>query len=228
MSRYIPRIYCEKIGHDIPDRWHNHLLNVLKCHVGDNVFLFNMNDGEWLCEITEITKRKICISKRECTRQYQKPYKLCLGFCLIKLDKVKFIIEKCTELGVTDFYPLISSYTQVHDIPISKLHLIAIQAVEQSELLYIPSIFPTQKLDSFVENLNPNVIWYGGIERLDHVNEIKPNNELGLIIGPEGGFSPEEKLLLQKKVNLLKLSNNILRSETACIAGSALLSNSIS
>lgn len=223
MPRHIPRIYCPDLnnnGFAVPDYQQNHMINVLRMREGDQFLAFNENNGEWLSKIKEITKSAIICEALCQTRKYEPSRRLALGICQIKPENMKFAIEKCTELGATDFYFLTSSYTNYHS-NIPKLQRIAVLAAEQSERLDVPQIHEEISLNEFLKNLPHEFTWFSAIER----NETKSLRRIesfregaGFIVGPEGGFSEAEKLLLSNHTIPIRLSNNILRTETACIA----------
>ena len=130
MSRHIPRIYYNNKDNIVnnkelilPNRWENHLINIFRVKVYDKVIIYNEEYGEWLCIITSINRNKVLVQCNTLLRQYKNNINASLAFCLIKYDNIKLIIEKCTEFGITDFYPLISSYTQFNKINIDKLKI---------------------------------------------------------------------------------------------------------
>jgi 16S rRNA (uracil1498-N3)-methyltransferase len=183
---------------------------------------FNEEVGEWLCTVVSVEKGKLLAKRLELLRAISlEREKLALAFCVIKPDKTKFLMEKCTELGVTDFYPLISRYTN-YNVNLSKSKLIVTGAAEQSERLDIPHIHSETKFENFVNDLPLNFNWISAVERQISKSildiEIVPHMNYGFIIGPEGGFSQTEIELLLEKTIQVTLSNNILRSETAAIS----------
>ena len=231
MSKHIPRIYFNYNNNEyissnseliLPDRCNNHLINVFRMKIYDEVIIYNKEYGEWLCSITEINRNKILVQCNKLLRKYQNNISASLAFCIIKYDNVKLIIEKCTELGITDFYPLISDYTQYSKLNIDKLNLISIQASEQSERLDVPIIHNIFNINEFINNLPINVKWYSAIERINNTSNIDVKTNIGFIIGPEGGFSEREKKLLINKTEQISLSKNVLRAETACISCASL------
>lgn len=229
VSKHIPRIYYNNndyininIELILPNRCNNHLINVFRMKICDEVIIYNREYGEWLCNIIEISKNTIKVKCNKLLRKYVNSISASLAFCIIKYDNVKLIIEKCTELGITDFYPLISDYTQYNKLNIDKLNVIAIQASEQSERLDVPNIHNVCNINEFINNLPNNINWYSAIERANNTSNIDVNTNIGFIIGPEGGFSEREKQLLASKTEQISLSKNVLRAETACISCASL------
>ena len=224
MSKHIPRIYCPDLTEeyfDIPQFQLTHLFSVFRLKQGDKFIAFNKQSGEWDCVISELNKKKAIGKREKFIRHFDIIIpKLALAFCLIKKDNLRFIIEKGTELGVSDFYPLISDYSN-NIFDQEKLLYTAISATEQSERLDIPQIHKTQYINSFLENLPNQFYWFSAIERQNNITSLDKANikdrNCGFIIGPEGGFSDNEKKLLTKNTIPICLSNNILRAETAAL-----------
>ncbi|MDR0630906.1 MAG: 16S rRNA (uracil(1498)-N(3))-methyltransferase [Holosporales bacterium] len=227
MPKHIPRLYIkdlnEEISFEIVGNQMFKLVAVLRIKSDDKILCFNETQGEWLCSICEIKKSKIIAKKIEFIKTFKEHHKLCFAFCPIKPDRQKIMIEKTTELGVTNFYPVISEYSNAI-INIHKWKDIAISAVEQSERLDVPEFREKISFATFMQNL-PDVHWLSAIERqndaISPVN-LKPDiKDIGFIIGPEGGFSKAEKEWLQNKTTPVFISKNVLRSETAgivCVA----------
>lgn len=224
MSKHIPRIYCSNLDEeyfDIPQFQIIHLTSVLRLKIGDNFIAFNERSGEWYCKISELNKRKVIGRREKLLRSFnESKLKLALAFCIIKKDNLRFIIEKGAELGVNDFYPLSSKYSS-NIFDNEKLNYTAILATEQSERLDIPEIHKIQNIDIFLKNLPNEFKWFSAIERQNNLVSLDDANikgvNSGFIIGPEGGFSNDEKELLMRNTMPVCLSNNILRAETAAL-----------
>ena len=223
MARHIPRLHCPNLSEsfEIEGSQAIHLVSVLRLKENDEFFAFNQNDGEWLFVISKIKKQIITVNRVKLIREFQQGPKLALAFCLIKQDNSKLIIEKSTELGVTDFYPLVSQYSN-SSVNVSKFEAIARGAAEQSERLDIPVIHDIMQLDDFINNLPDDVLWISAVERQGTIKSLidmdLQNKNCGFIIGPEGGFSEDEKKLLLEKTRSVTISKNILRAETAAIS----------
>jgi 16S rRNA (uracil1498-N3)-methyltransferase len=222
LARHIPRVYIDTLATDIFEiscNQFNHLFSVFRLSVNQNFIAFNKTEGEWLCAVCEISKKTAIAKKLKLLRSYEKSYELYLAFCVIKNTNTKLIIEKGTELGVSQFFLLNSQYVNNHNIEIDKLNSIATTAAEQSERLDIPAINPIVEIVNFLCNLPEDAEWYSCIEReSSNVNYDMKNKSCGFIIGPEGGFSETERDLLKSKTKQLSLSKRVLRSETAAIS----------
>lgn len=224
MSKHIPRIYCPDLTEeyfDIPQFQVIHLFSVFRLKPGDNFIAFNEKSGEWNCKVFELSKKKAIGKREKLKRKFnENRIKLALAFCIIKKDNVRFVIEKGAELGVSDFYPLISDYSN-NTFDEEKIKYTIISATEQCERIDIPQIHKVQNIDIFLRNLPQNLKWFSAIERQNNAISLDKTNIKGLnsgfIIGPEGGFSEKEKEILVKNTTAVCLSNNILRSETAAL-----------
>ena len=221
--RHVVRIFCEKVDTEFVLNEVNRIQNVMRLKVGNEFLAFNEIDGEWICKIIRIDKNFVYCKRKTLNHQVQNTEPRALAFCLIKIDAMKLIIEKCTELGITNFYPIVSKYTQISNTNIDKLKSIALHAVEQSEQFYIPKIHQIMYFSDFIRNLPVEFTWATAMERFDQ--NILEDNITGFIIGPEGGFAPDERKLLLEKTHSVSFSNYILRSETACIVAAAKLTS---
>lgn len=222
--KHIPRIYVKSplsvsAVAVIKDDSLYHLTNVLRISNGDKVKLFNEQCGEWLatCVI-----KKNCI-ECECIHQTIQPYNersLCLVFSIISNHKMHFILEKCTELGVTTFIPIITEYTQCKNFNMQKAETIVTNAVEQCGRLSIPNIMPAVKLRTLLEqwDAHETMLVCDLCDRSCSIDLICSASTF--LIGPEGGFSNEERALFEKYdfITCIKISDNILRSETAAVS----------
>ena len=200
----------------------HYLKNVMRCKNGDIITIFDGETGEWSAELnltpndnawlTPIAKQK--------NQTDEENLDLWLLFCLIKKSRSDFIIEKAVELGVSNIFPVLSSRSQVKDFNISRARSIAIEAAEQCGRLTIPQISDVNSLKNVLQGWpkDRNLVW-GDID-----NEISDlsllNNSGALLVGPEGGFSNEDKEILNfyQMCKPIKLGNRVLRSETAAIS----------
>lgn len=132
-------------------------------------------------------------------------------------SRIEFIIEKATELGVNSIYPLICEYTQYPKFDLVRSEKKAISALKQSERSFLPKIYNPIKfteLNNLIRNFDLSLI-----ADIDGINEIiNSQKNIALFVGPEGGFSNNEKEFLFKHCKKIKLSNSVLRTETACIS----------
>jgi len=201
----------------------HYLINVMRVKVGSIILVFNGFEGEYKVEI--INKKNNIISCKVIEKvrvQYYEP-ELNLIFSLVKKDRIFNIIEKCTELGVTCFHPIVTERTQNFNYSFKKFGAYAIEASEQTRRLTIPKINPVQNLSSLLNNWNRKKIILlcnenDGIPIMKIRNKI--SKPVSILIGPEGGFSGDEleSFLNFDFISSISLGPRILRSDTAAIS----------
>ncbi len=198
----------------------HYLTKVMRVKEKEVFSLFN-NEGEWEAKILGISKSIVEFKTTKQLRQKENIKELWLAFSPIKSNYQNFMIQKATELGVTKFLPIIFDRTIVRKINKKRLEKIVIEASEQSNRIYVPSIKSPQNLDSFLKKEIMNLIFTDLNSDNIKVDKSKLTNKpVCIIIGPEGDFSEAErdKILSFKGVQSVKINENILRSETAVIS----------
>ena len=197
----------------------HYLVKVMRVNVGENFSLFN-ESGEWEAKITKIIKGVVEFSIRKKIRSNINEKEIWLAFAPIKLNYLNLMIQKATELGVTRFIPILTERTIVRKINEKRINKIIVEASEQSNRLKVPQLEEIVKLDDFLKfNQKTNII-FGDLNTNNNKLNIKSNEPLCILIGPEGDFTTQEreKILKLKNIIPLKINENILRSETAAIS----------
>jgi 16S rRNA (uracil1498-N3)-methyltransferase len=135
---------------------------------------------------------------------------------LIKKDKFEWVLEKCTELGVSKFVPIISERSEKKDLNIERMRKIIKEASEQSERGFMPEICEPIELEEALADIEYKAIaLHLSGESFDDEN-LKIFSKLGLFVGPEGGWGEKDiKLFKNKNVPLVTLGTQVLRAETA-------------
>lgn len=198
----------------------HHLLNILRVKRGDKLCLFNESDGEWLAEIMSIKGKTITCDVQKKIRELEEESGIKIAFAPIKQDRLRFLIEKATEIGVDAFIPVTTNRSIVRDVNIHKTHSYITNAVEQSERITVPEITKAYDLKKFLKDYSKDtIIFCNECEQSRHISQIGQKNKYIILVGPEGGFTEEERNLLTSKTNVIsvRLIKNILRSETAAI-----------
>ena len=190
--------------------------------------LFN-SSGEWEAQILNITKSIVEFNVTKQLRHKENTKDLWLAFSPIKSNYFNFMIQKATELGVTKFLPVVFERTIIRKINKERLEKVIIEAAEQSNRITVPSIEDPQKLKSFLNN-DMDLI-FTDLNTTNTKIDIKKltTKPTCVIIGPEGDFSEEEReeILKFNGVQSVKVSENILRSETAVISALAIINYAI-
>ena len=200
----------------------HYIIKVMRIKQNENFNIFN-SFGEWFAKIIKISKGIVEFKIIKQLRIKESPREVWLAFSPIKSNYFNFMIQKATELGVTKLIPIVFERTIVRKINKERLSKIAIEAGEQSNRIYIPDIENLVKFEKFISTYKDKInLIFTDIntnqKKID-LNKLK-NKPLCIIVGPEGDFSESErqKILGFTGVQSLKLSENILRSETAVIS----------
>lgn len=200
---------------------HSHYLtHVMRLKPGQQLEVFNGKDGGWTAEYTGgKTPGLVLLSQR---RPQPDPLPVChLYFSLFK--RWDWAVEKSTEMGVTHLHPILSRYSTPRTLNVSRCQRIIQEACEQSGRYALPLLMPLQ---SFAQALQDSPPGFVGDTRLwNTVDGVKLGQRAALWIGPEGGWSSEERAAFhqQDRVLPLRFSPLCLRSETAVVAGLALM-----
>ena len=226
----LPRLYTyqpltQNSSIELPAPQAHYLKQVLRLNLADNVLLFNGRDGEWWGNITALEKSSAIIQLTQLTRDQQPEPDIWLCFAPTKNSRVEFISQKATELGVAALQPILTQRTIVTKAREDKMLAQAIEAAEQCERLTVPKIRPIQKLPQLLAQWGDRHIMLCDEsgqgapvqEALDSSLKDKP---WAIFIGPEGGFTGEEFVLLRNQpyVTSVGLGPRILRADTAALA----------
>ena len=203
------------------DKGQSHYLSkVMRVKENEVFSLFN-KEGEWEAKVLGIFKNIVEFKIIKQLRQKEIIRELWLAFSPIKSNYQNFMLQKATELGVTKFLPIIFDRTVVRKINKDRLEKIVIEASEQSNRIYVPTIAEAQDLNSFLKKNSMDLIFTDLNSNINKVDKSKfTDKPVCIIIGPEGDFSEteREKILSFKGVQPVKINENILRSETAVIS----------
>jgi len=199
---------------------YHYLCHVMRLKTTDSLLCFNGTDGEWEMCIQETGKKQWhVIPKKQTRKQNSVPF-CALCPALIKKDNFDWILQKATELNVSDIYPLKLAHSVLSALNMQRAESILIEAAEQSERLTVPHLHPVMDLKTFLQQIPEDADLYYLSEREATVSKTTLSKQVAFIIGPEGGFAPEELHLLsaQKRAHMVHFPATILRAETAAIA----------
>ena len=201
----------------------NYLFNVMRLAKGDAALLFNDADGEWLAEVEQAGKRSGVARATRQTRPRTPPPDLWLVFAPIKKARLDFLVEKAVELGTARLVPVQTRFTNAERLREGKLRAHVIEAAEQCEATYLPEIAELEPLGRLLSRwpAGRRLFWADeGLAGRSAMMEAAKGTPSAILIGPEGGFSPEERATLQALpfVTPIALGPRILRAETAAVA----------
>ncbi len=207
----------------------HYLRNVMRLNPGDTITVFNGRDGEYHATIQELTKNKGNVSISAQIRDQDKTPDVWLLFAPLKRDCIDLIAEKATELGVSSLQPINTRYTITTRVNVDRLTANAIEAAEQCGRLTVPDVKDARALESVIYNWSPaRTLYYLDISETaepiaDAFAKADKNTPSAFVVGPEGGFSEDERIMLAKCpfAKPISLGKRILRAETACFAALA-------
>jgi 16S rRNA (uracil1498-N3)-methyltransferase len=203
----------------------HYLFAVMRLGRGDGVLLFNGRDGEWLARVAEAGKRGGIATCETQTAPQRMPPDLWLLFAPIKKARTDFIVEKAVELGAARIVPVQTRHTNSERIRQDRLQAHAVEAAEQCGATFVPEVAELAPLDRLLAAWpeGRRILWAD--ETPDAPAAVLAR--LGgrgapwaILIGPEGGFSAEEKrkLTALPQVTATSLGPRILRADTAAVA----------
>ncbi len=207
-----------------------HITAVLRMKTGDLLLLSDGEGTDYTVKIARAGRAEITAEIMSRTRRESGYPLITLGQGLPKSDKMDFIVQKATELGVTDIAPLITERTIVKIKDEKKRTIrwqkIAREAAMQSNRPDIPKVETIRQLSDFLRTLNPEpgilllLPWEEGTIPVKNVlRGASGIKRIIVLIGPEGGFSPAEAAIAEEKgFRPVSLGPNILRTETAAVA----------
>jgi 16S rRNA (uracil1498-N3)-methyltransferase len=212
----------------LPDDQAHYLRHVLRLQQGEAVALFNGRDGEFRATIAEAGKKGCRLDVGGRLRPQPPPADLWLCFAPIKQGRIEMIVEKATELGVGRLLPVITRRTQMQKVNAERLAAHAREAAEQCERLDVPEVGAAVTLEKLLADWPKDRRLFICAERRAVPSLLQAAQDDGpqaLLIGPEGGFTPEElqNLAALPQAVPVSLGPRILRAETAAIAALAIL-----
>lgn len=226
MSR-LNRLYVEHgltQGQSIPltQEQAHYLFSVMRLDAGDQLLVINGHAGEWLAKIAQKAKRGGEITLLHQARAQQNPPDLWLCFAPIKKARTDFIVEKAAELGVAELHPMHTAFTNSERINRARLQAHVIEAIEQCGGTFVPPVHEVKRLRTLLDQWpEERSIIFCDETKVD----LAPDLDIGpgpsaIFIGPEGGFSEQERQWLRAhpKATSISLGPRILRADTAAAA----------
>jgi 16S rRNA (uracil1498-N3)-methyltransferase len=206
----------------------HHLNTVRRLGIGDLVTLFNGDGREYLGRIESTNRKAVAVSILEVLSPNRElPFRLELAAPLPKGDRADFLIEKLTELGVTDYYPLRTQRSVVHprETKLDRLQRAVIEASKQcgrNVLMQIHDLVNWSEFCADAQRPAQRLVAHPGHNEIEIASR---SEERAVAIGPEGGFTDEEMAIAnQAHWRMFGLGPRILRVETAAIAAAVLAS----
>lgn len=208
----------------------NYLCNVLRLVAGSRLLVFNGREGEWHATLREAGKRKATLVIERIARPQSGGPDIDYLFAPLKRARLDYMVQKAVELGVARLRPVITRRTIAERVNLERMRANVIEAAEQCGVLRIPEVAAPERLDAVLDAWShdrPLVLCDEEAEvasPLAALSTLSPG-PVALLIGPEGGFAPEERsrLLLAPFTLAISLGPRIMRADTAAVAALALV-----
>jgi 16S rRNA (uracil1498-N3)-methyltransferase len=214
----------------------NYLGNVLRLKTGDCVLVFNGRDGEWRGVLASAAKRRPTLAIGKRTRPQTAALDLHYLFAPLKHARLDYMAQKAVEMGASRLQPVLTRHAQVARVNLERMRANAIEAAEQSGILTLPEIGVPLSFERMIAEFDPARL----LVFCDEEAEVKDPvaalaqaastrraqaTPLAVLIGPEGGFAPQERAALLQLPNTVRLAlgPRILRADTAAVAALALV-----
>ena len=224
--RSLPRLHVDPplsagVAVELDAAQANYLGNVLRLKEGGEVLLFDGVSGEWLARVVEVGKRRMILGVAEMTRPQEAVPDLTLAFAPVKKGRVDWLVEKAVELGVARLEPVISRRTIVDKLNLERMRSHIVEAAEQCGRTALATIAEPVKLDTYLKALDPaRTLYFADETGGEPAASAFAPGPATILIGPEGGFTPDEAALVRALPNAkpISLGPRILRAETAALA----------
>lgn len=219
---------------ELNQRQTNYVRNVLRLRSGAKIFVFNGRDGEWEASVAASNRKHAALVAVRLTRRQEQPCDLHYLFAPLKHARQDYMIEKAVEMGASLLRPVLTRRTQASRINSERMRAHAIEAAEQCGILAIPEIAPAIRIEALLSSWDEDRLLIFCDEDAPLQDPVavlragprtKGRRALAVLIGPEGGFDPQERedLLRLPFVVRLPLGPRILRADTAAVAALALV-----
>ena len=202
----------------------NYLGNVMRLRVGAELLLFDGMSGEWLARIAEAAKKRMTLIVERRTREPENVPDVWLAFAPVKRAQTDWLVEKATELGASRLLPVITQRTIAERVKLDRLEAITIEAAEQCGRTRLPEVAAPVSLRQLLSARDEaRMLYFADENGGETVGEAFKSGPALMLIGPEGGFTEEERALIRAAPRAVPISlgSRILRAETAALAALA-------
>jgi 16S rRNA (uracil1498-N3)-methyltransferase len=218
---YAPDIATNPV---LPESDSQHCCRVLRMKAGDEIEVIDGKGNRYTCAIVDPHSKHTLVEVRQCApAPLSWNHFITVAVAPTKhIDRMEWMVEKLTEIGVNRIIPLLCDRSERKDIKVDRLNKIAVAAMKQSLKAVVPEILPMTPFKVAADiAAGQKFIAYcdRSLPRLLLAKEYRPATSATVFIGPEGDFSPEEINLAinDRGFTPVSLGNNRLRTETAAL-----------
>ena len=201
-----------------------YLTQVMRLKAGDALLVFNGVDGEWRCAVAEVLKKGVVLKAEERVRAQTTGPDVHLLIAVVKKAALEFAVEKATELGAARIGLVMTRRTQGDRVRMDRLEAIAVESAEQTGRLDVPAIDVPARLEALLDGWDEKRRLMfcdetGGAPAMAALADAG-GGPWAILIGPEGGFAPEERDRLRALpfTTAVSLGPRVLRADTAATA----------
>jgi 16S rRNA (uracil1498-N3)-methyltransferase len=227
--RQIPRLFVDErleAGAEfaLADAHAHYLATVLRLDRGAELRLLDDRTGEWAAEVSDVGRRKISVRVGGMIRGREMVPDLWLLTAPIRAERFEWIVEKATELGVARIVPVLTARVNHGRLKPERLRAHMVEAAEQCGRTALPELAEAVKLADLLAGWDQGrTLLFADEEGGSSMAELRPAPPAAILIGPEGGFSADERaaILGVAGAQRLGLGPRILRADTAVVAAIA-------
>lgn len=208
----------------------SYLRSVLRLADGDEILVFNGRDGEWRARLQAVGKRGAMLEAAALVRPQAGGPDLHYLFAPLKRSRLDYMVQKATELGAARLVPVITRHTIAERVNLDRMRANVIEAAEQCGILRVPEVAEPVKLAPLLASWDVSRRLVFCDEEAEVASPLAalssvPSGPLAVLIGPEGGFSPEEREMIRAipQAVAISLGPRIMRADTAAVAALALV-----
>ena len=226
---YEPTIQESNQPFVLSDSTSKHCVQVLRMREGAALHLTDGKGKLFIAKIISADKQKsvALIEKTILTETPTK--KLSIGISLLKnADRLEWMFEKITEIGITTIIPLLCKRTEQQRFRTERMQQILVSAMLQSQQCWLPELQEPTEIKKIIEQANQQqkIIAHCEDDKKNEIADLPKSNDALILIGPEGDFTPEEiGLALKAEFIPVTLGKTRLRTETAGLVAITLLAN---
>lgn len=228
-----PRLFVDDLLREsaeiaLPREQGHYLTGVLRLAGGDPVRAFNGRDGEWLAYLA-VTKKSVAARVEKKLSAAAPPPDIDYLFAPLKHARLDYVVQKATELGARRLRPVVTARTVAERVNMDRMRANVVEAAEQCNLVFVPEVCALEKLEKVLSRWEKGRALVYCDETASIANPLRALQNLqtpaAVLIGPEGGFTGDEKALLKSCdfVTAISLGPRIMRADTAAVAALTLV-----
>ncbi len=230
----LPYFYEQHISKEVSpfvlsEETSKHCVQVLRMKIGEQL---NLTDGKgnlFTASIVSADKKHCAVVIEAATFTEPSGKKISIAISLVKnTNRFEWFLEKTTEIGVSDIIPLLCNRTERQHFRFDRMNAVLISAMLQSQQTWLPVLHSPCAFEEAVlqSQYKQKLIAHCEEDKKNNITDLKIENQVQILIGPEGDFSPEEiQMALLQNYLPVTLGNTRLRTETAGVVAATLLTN---